>query len=84
MSKATINRASHSYFSNHQDAPCPEAVLVDTGRKFINSGKAITHWEVEVNSLEDLARIADGERIIVEFNDDASVADITIYDDYVE
>lgn len=84
MSKARINRASAGYDHRAKTPPCPEAVLVDEGRKFINTGDPITHWEVEVNSLEDLARIAAGERLIVDFNDDASVASITIYDDYVE
>lgn len=84
MSKARINRASAGYDHRATTPPCPEAVLVDEGRKFINTGKPITHWEVEVTRLEDLARIAGGERLIVEFNDDGSVDDITIYDDYVE
>ena len=83
MSKAEISRVDYTYKGK---PPVPSASMVDTGRKYINTGNPILHWEVEVNSLDDLARIAqeaDGERLIIEF-DSSGVSCITIYDDYME
>lgn len=63
----------------------PWAVRVETG-KFINTGDPIFHWEVEVNTLADLARISNHAdvHLIVDFATNGEVTQVTIYDDYIE
>lgn len=84
MAMARIERVSHYGAKAREIPPHTEAVLIDEGRVFINTGKPITHWEIEVDTLADLARIANGEDLIVDFNDDGTVAKVIIYDDYIE
>ena len=83
MAKARVERVSGYGMRDKTVPPHPEAILVDEGRKFINTGEPITHWEIEINSLEDLTRISGEERVILTFNADG-VASITFYDDYLE
>jgi len=83
MAQAHITKVSSW---NDEDKPVPWATKVVTGH-YSNTGEPIFHWEVEVNSLEDLARISaanDNVRLILNFGADGSVFNISIYDDYVE
>jgi len=80
MAMARVYRVS---MPNRKQQPHAEAVLVDEGRVFTNTGEPITHWEIEINTFEDLARISGDERVILTF-DKAGVASITFYDDYME
>jgi len=80
MAMARVYRVT---MPNRKDKPHPEAVLVDEGRVFTNTGEPITHWEIEINTFDDLKRIAGDEQVILTYNE-AGVASITFYDDYIE
>ena len=85
MTNVRISRTSMNW--KRRISPHPEAVEVDTGRVFTNTGEPITHWEIEVNSLEDLARISasvNNEELIISFGDDGKLCSIEIYDYYRE
>lgn len=80
MSKATIRLVS-----SKSKRPCKAAELVSEGRRYINTGQPITHWEVEVLSIPDLAVLSAevGYPLVLTF-EGYDVSDILIYDDYME
>lgn len=81
MSKASIKLAS-----NGNKKPVDWAETGVAGYYGGDQSRPILGFTVEINSLEDLARISteSDEELIVDFNPDGTVAKITIYDDYVE
>lgn len=50
-------------FSKHEPKPCEGAILVDTNPDF-------PHWEIEINSLEDLNKLNEkvGTELIISIN----------------
>ena len=81
MSKVQISRASDG---NKKPVPWAETSVVgyyggDPERPYMG-------FTVEVNTLEDLARVGNAadEKLIVGFNPDGAVESILVYDDYVE
>jgi hypothetical protein len=82
VAKVRIDRVTDT---RGDQPPVPWAVKVVTGT-FINTGDPIFHWEVEVTTLADLARIANHTdvHLIVDFAANGEVTNVTIYDDYIE
>ena len=81
MSKATIKFASNS-----KQKPVEWAESGVAGYYGGDPSRPYLGFKVEVNSLEDLARIAHqvDEKLIVTFDPNGAVEDILVYDDYIE
>lgn len=72
--------------SNREKRPVAWAETGEVGLYGGDPQRPIMGFTVEVNTLEDLARIANAadEKLIVGFNPDGAVESILIYDDYIE
>lgn len=74
-----------SSYGYDENPPVPHAVKVLEGSNRLN-GEERFHWEVPVESLEDLTEISKvhgWEQLVVAF-DEKGVTGVTVYDGYLE